>query len=96
MSKLTSKDILKLAKLARLRLTDEEVALYQQELTSILTYVEQLNDVDVTGLEPTYQVTGLQNVARRDTEIDYGMTQKDLLKNIPSTEGAYIKVRRMI
>lgn len=96
MSKLTKEDILKLAKLARLRLTDEEVALYQQELTSILTYVEQLNDVDVTGLEPTYQVTGLQNVARQDSVIDYGMTQKDLLKNAPSTEGAYIKVRRMI
>ena len=96
MSKLTKEDILKLAKLARLRLTDEEVQLYQQELSSILSYVEQLNDVDVAGLEPTYQVTGLVNVARPDVVIDYGVAQKELLKNAPSTEGDYIKVRRMI
>lgn len=96
MSKLSKEDVLKLAKLARLRLTEEEVELYQKELSSILGYVEHLNEVDVAGLEPTYQVTGLMNVTRPDEVVDYGVSQEELLKNVPVREGAYIKVRRMI
>ncbi len=96
MSKLSKEDILKLARLARLRLTEEEVVLYQKELSAILSYVEQLNSVDVTGLEPTYQVTGLTNVTRPDVVADYNMSQTDLLKNVPQKEDAYIKVRRML
>lgn len=96
MSKLSHEDILKLAYLARLRLTDDEVKKYQKELSSILEYVQHLDSVDVTGLEPTYQVTGLTNVTRTDTEINYGVSNKDLLGNVPSRDGAYIKVRRMI
>ncbi len=96
MSKLSKEDILKLARLARLRLTEEEVTLYQKELSAILSYVEQLNSVDVTGLEPTYQVTGLTNVTRPDVVAAYGTTQNDLLKNVPQKEDAYIKVRRML
>lgn len=96
MSKLSKEDILKLARLARLRLTEEEVALYQKELSAILSYVEQLNTVDVTGLEPTYQVTGLTNVTRPDVVTDYHMSQNDLLRNVPQKEDAYIKVRRML
>ncbi len=96
MSKLSKEDILKLARLARLRLTEEEVVLYQKELSAILSYVEQLNSVDVTGLEPTYQVTGLTNVTRPDVVADYNMSQADLLKNVPQKEDVYIKVRRML
>ena len=96
MSKLSKEDILKLARLARLRLTEEEVVLYQKELSAILSYVEQLNTVDVTGLEPTYQVTGLTNVTRPDVVTDYDMSQNDLLRNVPQKEDAYIKVRRML
>jgi aspartyl-tRNA(Asn)/glutamyl-tRNA(Gln) amidotransferase subunit C len=96
MSKLSKEDILKLARLARLRLTEEEVALYQKELSAILSYVEQLDAVDVAGLEPTYQVTGLTNVTRPDVVAEYGMSQHDLLKNVPEKEDAYIKVRRML
>ncbi len=96
MSKLSAEDILKLARLARLHLSQEEVIQYQKELSSILGYVEHLDSVDVSGVSPTYQVTGLTNVMRSDDVIDYGMSQDDLLKNVPSKEGAYIKVRRMI
>jgi aspartyl-tRNA(Asn)/glutamyl-tRNA(Gln) amidotransferase subunit C len=64
MSKLTRDDVLKLAQLARLDLTDDEVEEYSTELTEILQYVEQLSAVDVKGLDPTNQVTGLTNVTR--------------------------------
>jgi len=96
MSKLTRQDVLKLAQLARLRLTDKEVDQYTTELSAILDYVQLLDEVDTTGLEPTSQVTGLTNVTRTDEEIDYGTTQSDLLKNVPHKEGKLIKVKRMI
>lgn len=96
MSKLSAEDIVKLARLARLHLTADEVLQYQKELSSILGYVEHLDSVDVSGIDPTYQVTGLTNVMRSDELIDYGVSQADLLKNVPTKEGAYIKVRRMI
>jgi aspartyl-tRNA(Asn)/glutamyl-tRNA(Gln) amidotransferase subunit C len=96
MAKLSRDDVLKLARLARLRLNDEEVIAYQKELSAILEYVAHLDAVDTAGLEPTYQVTGLTNVARADVVKDYGMSQKELLKNVPQKEGSLIKVRRMI
>ncbi len=96
MAKLTREDVLKLARLARLRLTEDEVELYQKELSAILEYVAQLDGVDTTGLEPTYQVTGLTNVTRKDLVKEYGPTPQDLLKNVPAVQQAMIKVRRMI
>jgi aspartyl-tRNA(Asn)/glutamyl-tRNA(Gln) amidotransferase subunit C len=96
MAQLTREDILKLAQLARLDVTEAEVEEFSNELTSILQYVEQLSDVDVTGLEPTSQVTGLTNVTRPDEIRDYGYEPLDLLKNVPTTENNQIKVKRMI
>ncbi|HSH18422.1 MAG TPA: Asp-tRNA(Asn)/Glu-tRNA(Gln) amidotransferase subunit GatC [Candidatus Saccharimonadales bacterium] len=96
MADLTRDDILKLATLARLDLTDTEVEEYTAELSAILGYVEQLNDVDVAGLKPTSQVTGLVNVTRPDTARSYGYDPKNLLENVPAVEADQLKVRRMI
>ncbi len=97
--KLTRDDILKLAKLSRLKLSDEEVALYQEELSAILDYVKQLDSVDVSNLKPTYQVTGLTsedtNTTRED-EITEQISRDKLLQNVPSVEDGQIKVKRMI
>lgn len=96
MSNISNDDVIRLAKLSRLRLTDDEVKQYQKELTAIFKYVEMLQNIDTEGIEPSYQVTGLHNVFRPDELIDYGVTPKDLLKNAPDTEGDYLKVKRMI
>lgn len=96
MAKLNREDILKLARLARLELTEEEIEEFSAELTEILQYVEQLQSVDVDGLEPTNQVTGLTNVTRPDEVIDYGYAPADLLKNVPATKDNQIKVKRML
>lgn len=96
MAKLSPQDVLKLARLARLRLTKDEVAQFGEELSAILDYVTQLDGVDTEDLEPTSQVTGLTNVTRPDELKDYGPTQKDLLKNVPVIEKSYVKVRRMV
>jgi aspartyl-tRNA(Asn)/glutamyl-tRNA(Gln) amidotransferase subunit C len=96
MADLTRDDVLKLARLARLTITDEEVEKYRTELSEILQYVELLQTADVTGLEPTYQVTGLVNVTREDEVQDYGATPDDLLRIAPATQDRQVKVKRMI
>lgn len=96
MADLTRDDVLKLARLARLQLTDEEVEEYRVELSSILKYVEQIQNTDVAGLKPTTQVTGLVNVMRDDTVVDYGVTPDDLLRIVPAVQDRHVKVKRMI
>ncbi|MDB5164081.1 MAG: glutamyl-tRNA amidotransferase subunit [Candidatus Saccharibacteria bacterium] len=96
MADLTQADVLRLAKLARLQLTHEEVDKFQKEISAILGYVEQLQKADVGGLEPTHQVTGLTNVMRPDEEVSYGTTPEELLKNAPATEKGHFKVKRML
>lgn len=96
MTELTREDVLKLARLARLALTDEEVETFRQELSEVLRYVAQLDDVETTGLEPTTQVTGLKNVMREDTVIDYGVSPAELLRLAPESQDDHIRVKRMI
>lgn len=96
MADLSRDDVLKLARLARLSLTDGEVDEFSKELSEVLRYVEQLQDVDIAGLEPTSQVTGLTNVMREDTVVDYGVDRNDLLRNVPQVQDEQLKVKRMI
>lgn len=96
MAKLTRDDVLHLALLARISLTDDEVDEFTDELGEILQYVEQLSSVDVADLRPTNQVTGLTNVMRDDKIIDYGYKPEELLKNVPVVENGQLKVKRMI
>ena len=96
MATLTREDVLKLARLARIDLSDEEVEEFAGEFSAILDYVEKLQTVDVEGLQPTSQVTGLTNIMRDDEVRDYAYRPKDLLKNVPRVKGDQIKVNRMI
>lgn len=96
MSKLSRDDVLKLAALSKLRLNNEEIEKLRQELSEILNYVEVLDKVDVAGLEPTYQVTGLKNVTRPDEVKDYGYKTSDLLKNAPAVLDGQFKVKRVL
>ncbi len=96
MANLTSDDVLKLASLSKISLDKEELAALTTELSDILGYVEQLSNVDVSGLEPTNQVTGLTNVMRKDEIKDYGASQEDLLKNLPARSGNYMKVNKVL
>jgi aspartyl-tRNA(Asn)/glutamyl-tRNA(Gln) amidotransferase subunit C len=96
MGSISKEDVIKLAKLSRLKLTEDEIAKYQVELEAILHYVDKLQDADTEGLEPTYQVTGLSNVLRNDEIMEYGVTTDDLMKNAPDHEQHMFKVKRMV
>ncbi len=94
--KLTTDDVAKLAQLAKLQLTDEELKSYLVDLQAIFGYVDMLADVNTDGLEPTSQVTGLTNVMRPDVVVANGPAPNVLLAGVPEREKDYIKVRRMI
>lgn len=96
MAKLTREEILKLAQLSRLHISDDEVTQFESEIEKILDYVEMLQTVELDDCEPTYQVTGLQNVTRPDEVVDYGASPEELLANAPGVEDSHIKVKRMI
>lgn len=94
MSTISTDDIKKLAKLSALSLNNDEVVAMQADLSQILEYVEQLQSIDTEGVEPTYQVHGLETVTRDDVVVDYGVGQSDLLKNVPKQfEGAIVVPR---
>lgn len=96
MAKLSHEDVLKLARLARLQLTDEEADKFAEEMSTILGYVEQLQNVKLDNLKPTQQVTGLVNVMRPDEVVEYGTSSEELLRIAPETENGHIKVKRMV
>ena len=96
MSKLSRDDVLKLAALSKLRLSDDEVESLSRELSQILNYVEILDKEDVSGVEPTYQVSGLKNVSRPDEVQDYGYSVEELLKNAPAVQDGQFKVKRVL
>lgn len=96
MAKITREDVLKLAQLSKLSLSEEQLGRFTRELDEIVNYVEQLQAVDVSGLEPTDQVTGLTNVMREDEVREYQASPDDLLKNVPEVKDHQIKVKRVI
>jgi aspartyl-tRNA(Asn)/glutamyl-tRNA(Gln) amidotransferase subunit C len=88
-------DVKKIAKLARLRLTDAEVALYGGQLSKILDSMTELAKADTSGVAPTTSVLGAVNVMREDAPAPFADTEA-LLANAPERDGPYFKVRKVI
>lgn len=94
---LTKQEIEHVAKLARLELTEEEVIKYGEQLSAVLSYIDQLSEVDTTGVEPTAQVTGLENVWREDAAEPWDEAQvKNALGLAPELEDGQVKVKRIL
>lgn len=89
-------DVKKLAKLSSLNIDDTEALALQTDLEQIIGYIDQLEAVNVEGVEPTYQVHGLETVVRADVIKDYGVSQADLLKNAPEQSDQLIVVPKVI
>lgn len=66
MTHISSDDVAKLATMSSLQLADDEIARLGADITNILGYIEQLNELDTEGVEPTYHVNHLTNVWRED------------------------------
>lgn len=95
MSKIGTTQVERIARLARINLSPEEVAKMSAELGTIVEFVEQLQSIDIEGVEPTDQVTGLVDVWREDEVRPYG-DRAALLKNAPQSKDGYIVVKRVL
>lgn len=92
---LTHEQVRHIAKLARLGLTDEDVEKFSHQLSEILDYFERLNAVDTEGVPPTAYPLDLHNVMRDDLPTPPAPTE-ETLRNAPSREGDYFRVRAVL
>lgn len=79
------------AKLASLPLKKEEIEKFQKQLSSILDYIKKLSEVETKNVEPTSQVTGLENVTR-DDQPNPSLSQEEVLQNAKNRHNGFFKV----
>ncbi len=97
MAKLSISDIEKVARLARIDLSDKEKDQLTVEVSSILDFVDTLQSADTADIEPTAQVTGLTDVLREDVVAKCDIPSSELLQNVPDLdEQNYIKVPKVL
>ncbi|QDL97799.1 Asp-tRNA(Asn)/Glu-tRNA(Gln) amidotransferase subunit GatC [Rhodopseudomonas palustris] len=85
----------RIAHLARIAVTDDEVPHLQGELNAMLAFVEQLSEVDVEGVEPMTSVTPMQMKKRADV-VDDGEITDQVVANAPSTEDHFFLVPKVV
>ena len=93
--KLSRDEVLHIALLARLGITDEEVDKFREQLSNILENFEILQQLDTTGVPPTAQAIPLQNVLRDDA-VAPSLPEREILANAPQKEGEYFRVRAVL
>ena len=96
MTSISTDDVHHLAQLSSLQLDINQVESLRLDLENIVGYIEQLSELDTTGVEPTYQVTDLQNVWREDEVDDYGVSRESLLAMAPAADKNQIKVPKVL
>ncbi len=90
-----AKTVRRIAHLARIAVAEEEVSHLQGEINGILAFVEQLQEVDVAGVEPMTSVTPTVMKKRQDQVTDGGIVD-DILRNAPVAEGPYFAVPKVV
>ena len=94
---LEKKEIEHIANLARLDLSEEELEKYGSQLSDVLDYIDLLKEVDVEGVEPTAQITGMENVYREDKVKEWNDKERlNALNEAPELEDGQVKVRRVL
>ncbi|OGI18636.1 MAG: asparaginyl/glutamyl-tRNA amidotransferase subunit C [Candidatus Melainabacteria bacterium RIFCSPHIGHO2_02_FULL_34_12] len=91
---ITKEQVEHVAKLARLSLTEEEKELYSKQLSEILDYIDQLNEVKTEGIEPMTQPIPTVNVMREDI-VKKQYNRDEMLKNAPHEEYGFFRVPKI-
>jgi len=98
--KVTEKDVMYVAELANLELTAEESRAMVRDLSSILDYIERLNQLDTSYVPPMTQVSpqssAAVDLAQRDDSLRPCLAHEDAMKNAPATDGQFFKVPKVI
>jgi aspartyl-tRNA(Asn)/glutamyl-tRNA(Gln) amidotransferase subunit C len=88
-------NVQKIAKLANLQIAKDDEEKFESQLSEVLDYVGKLNEVDTENIEPTSQVTGLENITREDVTKD-SLTQEEALSNTKETQHGFFKVKAIL
>jgi aspartyl-tRNA(Asn)/glutamyl-tRNA(Gln) amidotransferase subunit C len=91
MSRISKDQVKHVAHLARLAITEEEAEKFTKQLDAIISFAEQLNELDTEGVKPTSHVLDMKNVLREDKP-EKGLSQEEVLKNAPEHENGQFKV----
>jgi aspartyl-tRNA(Asn)/glutamyl-tRNA(Gln) amidotransferase subunit C len=90
-----STTVRRIARLARIKVTDDEIEHLKDELSAMLAFVEQLSEVDVTGVEPMTSVTPTTMRQRADKVTDGGIAEA-VLRNAPVRQGDFFMVPKVV
>ena len=97
MSKLTKANVLHVAKLAKIEITDKEVEKYSEQLSRVIDYFSMLSEVNTENIEPTSQTTGLENVTRSDiVKTENSLTQDAAVSGTDNIYNGYFKVKAVL
>ena len=94
-NKIDESQVRTVAKLARLDLSEREVAEFSSELSAILGYIEKLNELDINSVEPLAHCLPIHNVFRDDS-VKSSLETEDVLRNAPQREGEFFKVPKIL
>lgn len=93
--KLTREQVIAIAELARLALTEEEITLYQEQLSAVLEFAERLQSLDTDAIPPTATVLPVHNVMRMDDPCP-SMEREKILANAPETKNGCFQVQAIL
>lgn len=94
---ISEKEVLQIAKLARLGLTKSEVKKFKRELSKILDYIEKLKEVDIKDVEPMSHSIKMENIMREDEKSSkFKVQSPKLMELAPETKNGYLKVKKII
>ncbi len=91
---ITKDTVRQIAKLARLKLSAQEEEIYTEQLSKILDYVDELQAVDTTGIEPMFHALPLNNAMRED-EVKVSQSQEMILRGAPEAERGFFRVPKI-
>ena len=95
MTQISASDVRKVANLARLELPEDQIETYTAQLEEILTYVDQLQEIDTENIPPTTRAVEVVNAMREDlVKIDF--SREDILNQAPHREGNFFRVPKII
>ena len=95
MTKISSSDVRKVAQLARLELPDDQIETYTEQLEDILSYVDQLQEIDTQNVNPTTRAVEVVNAMREDL-VDVKCSREDILNQAPHREGDFFRVPKIL
>ena len=95
MTKISSSDVRKVAQLARLELPEDQIETYTEQLEEILSYVDQLQEIDTENIPPTTRAVEVVNAMREDL-VQVNSSREDLLNQAPQREGDFFRVPKIL